>query len=110
MIKIKYHENMERNLNKYPCRNGNEWPCIFCGKRVNIRTAKFWVRVGNGGTHIVSDKEQVALGPASDLGMNPVGADCWKVHKEAHPYRDGEHPVPNKRSKTQGRHKKSRRG
>lgn len=64
------------------CR-GNESPCAFCGRPV--KKPRYWVHVVNGGGDLLKigdtwDEQ------ASDLGLQPIGANCAKQHPELSDY------------------------
>lgn len=85
MIKIPYHKNLLKNLNKYPA-GFKQHPCCICGKACPY-PSKYMVWEHNGGGWLVTEEEAKKLNPGADLGPQPVGSDCWKKHPEIHKYR-----------------------
>ena len=70
------------------CSDAGE-PCVVCGKEVrsDSKTAHY-IRLGRGGTHAVTNEEADA-NLASDLGVQPIGPDCWRRHPQLHPFENG---------------------
>lgn len=86
MLEIPYHPRILEFLNTFPCKPG-ELPCCLCGKPIPEKKAKYWVHEHNGGGFLVTEEEASRLSPNADLGLQPVGANCWKANKSIHPYR-----------------------
>lgn len=81
MIKIisnpDYHKHAAKARKNYN-------PCIICGRPAGL-TAKF-VRVHGGGAIVVTEAEAAELSPGADMGMQPIGLKCLKLHPEIEPY------------------------
>lgn len=76
-----------RNIEKH-----DRQPCLICGKPVRATMyarGTRWVHVHEGGSRIVTDRLAETLDPSADLGMYPIGADCWRKHPELHRFQDG---------------------
>lgn len=59
-------------------------PCIVCGKAVHLTDITNYVHVGNGGSDILPPGEEDH--PASDLGLQPIGATCLRLNPQVKPY------------------------
>jgi hypothetical protein len=64
--------------------SSGDGPCCICGK--NIRAAKRFVHIHNGGESLVTEVEAATMDEAADLGLQPIGEDCIRKHPEVKPY------------------------
>lgn len=87
MIDVPY--NPDRS--EYLAPHGDDYlPCLICGRLCNLNAVDTaMVHLHGGGSIIVFDFEAVQMDVAADLGFKPIGPDCWSLHPELHPYRDG---------------------
>lgn len=59
-------------------------PCLICGKGIRNDAKRIhWLRVGEGGSHLLTEDEPEDAG---EMGCWPVGSDCWKKHPELHAF------------------------
>jgi hypothetical protein len=70
--------NIERSPT-YLDRGGDTEPCAICGKPVNHETAK-WVGANESFQAVDPSIEE------PPLGCFPIGPECWRKHKQLHPY------------------------
>lgn len=80
MIEIPDHPNYHDNAEK--CE-GDEQPCVVCGKPVTGDNVAYVHVVGGGGYLALPDDE---FDEAGDCGAYPIGAGCLKKHPELKPY------------------------
>jgi hypothetical protein len=73
-----------RNWNRYS-RSGDHELCFVCGRPIKA-ARPLMAHIHIGGNTIVTEAEAEELnrdgGDRSDLGMHPIGADCYKQHKD----------------------------
>lgn len=81
MLKITSNADYAKHARK---ARGEYNPCIICGRPAGA-TAKF-VRVHNGGSVVVTEAEAAQLNPFGDMGMQPIGLKCLKLHPEIEAY------------------------
>ena len=64
-----------------------KFPCVICGKSVNMELIKHRVYMANDGEHLLSIKE-AAQDPHAweELGQWPIGPDCMRMHPELKDY------------------------
>lgn len=74
---VNYSKNSEK-------ANGNEAPCVLCGKPV--KNVRYEVHLHRGGSHVVTEKEALNLDLAEDMGMYPLGSECYRSCPEIRPY------------------------
>ena len=97
-MKIPYNKNLIKNLEKYPAPHDHH-PCCLCGKPVP-EPFKYVVHEHDGGGVLVTEEEAENLPGNADMGMQPVGSDCWRKHPEIHKY-GFKVPVKGKAGKTE---------
>lgn len=74
----RYSQNQERFA------KGDASPCVLCGKAVE--KPRYEVHLHQGGSHVVTEKEARCLDPGGDMGMYPLGAECYKRCPGIRPY------------------------
>ena len=71
------------NWNRY--RGGDYEPCFVCGRPIKAKRP-LMAHVHICGNMLVTEEEAAELnrdgGDRSDCGMMPIGADCYKKHKQ----------------------------
>jgi hypothetical protein len=56
------------------------WHCFICDMPIADELRAVWVRIGEGGSHVVTDAEAEA-NPAGDMYSYPIGPECFRKHK-----------------------------
>lgn len=84
---IEYHNSEHYTFNTRRMGNlrGNLTPCLICGKGIKNLDKAAWVHVVAGGGMILRPDLEWEDG-LSDLGAQPIGADCLRQHPELKPY------------------------
>lgn len=59
---------------------GDQYPCLVCGRGCGVRS--HYVHLHDGGALIVTEAEAAKLDASGDMGMYPVGRDCFRHHPE----------------------------
>jgi hypothetical protein len=83
-VEIERDPNWLRNHWRY---GQNSDPCAVCGRPThNNSKTRHWIHEHCGGGRAVTNEQAKELDSASDLGYQPIGADCWRKHPELHPF------------------------
>lgn len=69
--------------NSAKCTDGCQ-PCIVCGRSVKKPTRM--VHLSDGGTYLVTEEEAKQMSDRGDMGMWPIGPDCYHNNPEIQPY------------------------
>lgn len=86
VIRLVRNANYSKNYNGFT-PGDSEGPCVICGRAVKA-PAKYWVHEVNGGGEACTpdEDEQHYQHDGGDLGAQPIGANCVKLHPELKPY------------------------
>jgi hypothetical protein len=83
MIKFEATKNRNKNIARFWSINDK---CRLCGKPISNPNNIHWIHEHDGGGVAVTEDEAKTMSASADLGAQPIGPDCWRKHKELHPY------------------------
>lgn len=79
----------DRNAQRSPAGWNGADHCQLCGAPIVDQAKAVMVHVHNGGCDVVTEEEAATLDPCADLGMQPIGPECFRKHKKIlEPYRE----------------------
>ena len=89
VVKAPKSENWSKNYAEYEkSTDPDKVPCVFCGKPLNGKSARYWLHDigGGGGLYLHPGDEHLYVTDGADMGTYPIGEDCLRRRPELKPF------------------------